>query len=157
VAELVALEARNLELGFGPGEVRRERIEIPARDSPAVEVLALAADVDQAVDGRGAAEHFAARCENAPAVQRRLGLGLVGPVDVGAREELAVAERDVNPGIGVARPGLEQQYGDLRVRGEAIREHAARGARAYDDVVKNQSTWHGDVHASIDVDDLARD
>src|ERR1043165_10202163 len=147
VAELVPLEARDLQLGFGSAEVRCERIEIPSRQPPAVEVLSLAADVDQAVDGRGAAEHLAARGEHAPAVQRRLGLGLVGPVDVGAREELAVAERDVNPGIGVAWPGLQQQDLAGGILCEPVGTDTTRRARAYDDVVKNQSARHGDVHA----------
>src|SRR5207249_3894007 len=39
-------------------EVRQEIVETPARDRPAVEVLALAADIDQAVDRGGAAENF---------------------------------------------------------------------------------------------------
>src|SRR5207248_10243500 len=38
-------------------------------------------------------QHLAARGKDAPPTKRRLGLRLVSPVDVGAREELAVAER----------------------------------------------------------------
>src|SRR5882672_1336985 len=120
VAQLVARQVRYRERSTDamPGvraaalvlrllEVRQEIVETPAGDRPAVEVLALTADIDQAVDRGGAAEHFAARREDAPAVQRRLGLGLVRPVEVGAREQLAVAERHVDPEIGVARPGFE--------------------------------------------------
>src|SRR5712671_297194 len=122
-------------LVFRLPEVRQQRIEAPARDPPAVEVLALAADVDQAVDRRGAAEHLPARREDAPPVERRLGLGLVGPVHIGPREELAVAERHVDPGIRVARPGFEQQDFVAAVLGQAVGEHAARRPGANDNVV----------------------
>src|SRR4051812_44912795 len=50
VAQLMALEVGDLELAFRLLEVRSQRVEIPSGDSPAVEVLRLAADVDQAVD-----------------------------------------------------------------------------------------------------------
>ena len=89
LAKLVSLKARDPELRFGLFEIRLERGKVPAADPPAVVVLALAADVDQPVERRRAAQYLAARRENAPAVQRRLGLRLVRPVDVGTREELA--------------------------------------------------------------------
>src|SRR6185295_3162929 len=117
-------------LVLGLLEVRQQVFEAPAGHAPAVEVLGLAADVDEAVDRRGAAEHLAARGEDAPAVQRGFRLRFVGPVDVGAGEELAVAERYVDPAVGIARPGLEQEHADLGVLGEAVREYAARRARA---------------------------
>jgi hypothetical protein len=125
-------------LVLGLLEVRQQIVEAPAGHAPAVEVLGLAADVHQPVDRRGAAEHLATRGEDAPAVQRRLGLRFVGPVDVGAGEELAVAERHVDPAVGVARPGLEQQDVAARILGEPVGEHATRRPRTNDDVVKSQ-------------------
>jgi hypothetical protein len=51
-------------------------------------------------------------------------------------KELAVAERHVDPGIRIARPGFEEQHGRAAIRGEAVREHAAGGPGADDDVVE---------------------
>src|SRR5262245_14988950 len=81
VAELVALEVRDLDLVLDALEEGLEIGPAPAGNAPAVEILGLAADPDQAVDRGGAAQHLAARREHAPAVERRLGLGLKRPVD----------------------------------------------------------------------------
>src|SRR3989441_3264353 len=121
-------------------EVRQEIVETPARDRPAVEVLALAADIDQTVDRGGAAENFAARREDAPVVQRRLGLRLVRPVDVGTREQLAVAERHVDPEVGVARPGFEEKHAAAAAFGEPVGEDATRGPGPDDDVIERIQT-----------------
>ena len=107
----------------------------PSGDLPAVEVLGLAADVDEPVDGRRTAQHLAARGVDAPAVERRLRLRLVRPVHVQVVEQLAVAERNVDPRVGVARAGLEQQHLAPPPLGEAIGEHAAGRAGADDDGV----------------------
>jgi hypothetical protein len=117
-------------------EVRQQLVEAPSRHAPAVEVLALPADIDQAVDRRRAAEHLAARREDAPASKRRLRLRFVRPVDVGAAEELAVAERNMDPAVGVARPRFEKEHAAGRIFGEPAREHAAGRARAHDDVIE---------------------
>src|SRR6266403_2071247 len=153
VAQLVAWQVRHRERSADamPGvraaalvlrllEVRQEIVEPPARDRPAVEVLALAADIDQAVDRGGAAENFAARREDAPVVQRRLGLRLVRSVEVGAREQLAVAERHVDPEVGVARPGLEKKDAAAAACGEAVGEDAARRPCPDDDVIERIQT-----------------
>src|SRR3989442_1218990 len=153
VAQLVAWQIRHRERSADamPGvraaalvlrlpEVREEIVETPARDRPAVEVLALAADIDQAVDRGGAAENFAARREDAPVVQRRLGLRLVRPVDVGAREQLAVAERHVDPEVGVARPGFEEKHAAAAAFGEPAGEDATRGPGPDDDVIERIQT-----------------
>ena len=52
-----------------------------ARRFPAVVVAGRAAQEHQAVDRARAAQHLAARPAQAPAVEMRLGLGLVAPVD----------------------------------------------------------------------------
>jgi len=61
---------------------------------------------------------------------------LVGPVDVGAGEELAVAERYMDPAVGVARPGLEEQDLARRILGEPVGKDATRRAGPDDDVIK---------------------
>ena len=104
--------------------------------APAIVILVLAAHIEQAVDRTRAAEHFSARLEHLPAVQSRLRLGLVHPVDGFFLEQFAVAERHVDPEIGVLRSGLQQQHGMLAVGAQAIGEHASGRAGADDDVVE---------------------
>jgi hypothetical protein len=119
-------------------EVRQHVVIAPAGIAalpPAVIVLVLAAHVEQAVDRAGTAEHFSPRLEHLPAVQTGLGLGLVHPVDGFFLEQLAVAERDMDPDVGVLRPGLEQQHRVLAVGAQAVGKHAAGRAGTDDDVI----------------------
>ena len=104
--------------------------------APAIVILVLAAHIQQAVDRARSAQHFAARLKHLPAVQARLGLGLVHPVDGFFLEQFSVAERHVDPEIGVLRSGLQQQHGMLAVGAQAIGEHASGRAGADDDVVE---------------------
>src|SRR5437016_283994 len=86
--------ARAARLVLGAEKVGQHVVVTPAdvaELAPAVEVLALAADIDQAVDRAGAAEHASARLEDAPALELGLRLGGVAPVDLGVVEQLAVA------------------------------------------------------------------
>jgi hypothetical protein len=62
---------------------------------PVVEIRRLAADVDQPVDGAGAAQHLAARRDHLPIVAVRLRLGGVAPVESPVGEQPAVAHRNV--------------------------------------------------------------
>src|SRR5262245_50469482 len=59
---------------------------------PQVEVLGLAADVDQAIDRARSSQHLAARGNDLAAVTSRLRLGRVAPVEASVGEQLAVAE-----------------------------------------------------------------
>ena len=104
--------------------------------APAIVILVLAAHIEQAVDRTRTAEHLAARLEHLPAVQSRLRLGLVHPVDGLFLEQLAVAERYVDPEIAVLRSGLQQQHGVFAVGAQAIGEHASGRAGADDDIVE---------------------
>src|ERR1051325_10187677 len=153
IAQLVALEISDFEraactvpligaasLVLRPLEVRQEIRKPPAGNAPAVIVLGLAADVDEAVDGGRAAQHLAARREDATAAKRGFWLGLIGPVEVGAGEELAVAERHMNPEMPVAWPRLDEQHARARILGKAVGEHAPGRARADDDVVVRVQT-----------------
>jgi len=74
-----------------------------------IEILGLAADIDHAVDRRRAAQHLAARPEDAAVGGTRVGLGLIAPVDARIGEGLAKAQRDVNPAVLVLTARLEQQ------------------------------------------------
>ena len=124
--------------------------------APAIVILVLAADVQQAVDRTRSAQHLAARLKHLPAVQARLGLGLVHPVDGLFLEQLAVAERHVDPEVGVLRAGFEQQHRMLAVRAETIGEHASGRARTDDDVIEFQNFggsvgrgWRFVVHSGL--------
>ncbi len=64
-----------------------------------------------------------------------LGLRLVAPVDSLVGEQLAVAQRHMDPRVGIARAGLEQQHAALAIGGQAVGQHAAGRAGAGDDGV----------------------
>ncbi len=104
--------------------------------APAVVILVLAAHVKQAVDRARSAQHFSARLEHLASAEARLRLGLVHPVDGFFLEQLAVADRHVNPDVGVLRAGFQQQHRMLAVGGEPVGEHAAGRAGADDDVIE---------------------
>src|SRR6266446_9248730 len=93
-----------------------------------VEILGLAADIDHAVDRRRAAEHLAARPEDAAVGGARIGLGLVAPVDAGIGEGLAEAQRDVDPAVLVLAARLEQHDPGRRVFAEPRRYGTACGS-----------------------------
>ena len=104
--------------------------------APAIVILVLAAHVEQAVDRARSAQHLAARLKHTSPVQSRLRLGLVHPVDGFFLEQLAVADRHVDPDIAVLRARLEQQHRIFSVGAEAIGQHAAGRSRADDDIVE---------------------
>src|SRR3546814_644548 len=100
-------------IAFRPLEVGKHVLVGPAgiaELAPMVEVLALAADIDQPVDGTRPAEHAAARPVDAAPGQSVAGLGLVAPVGGGIVHRLEVADGDMDPGIPVARPRLQQKH-----------------------------------------------
>ena len=126
-------------LVFGLLEIGQHVVIAPALIAvlaPAIVVLVLAANIEQAVDRTRSAQHLAARLKHGSPVQSRLGLGLVHPVDGFFLEQPAIAERHVDPEIGILRAGLEQQHRILAVRAQAIGEHASGRARTDDDVVE---------------------
>ena len=102
---------------------------------PAVVIAAVAARVGHDVDGGGAAQHLAARGLDAAALERLFRLGVIAPVEHRPVVHLAHAERDVDERVPVARASLQQQNAAVRVLRQPVGEHAARGARADDDVV----------------------
>jgi hypothetical protein len=91
-------------LVFGAPEIRQHIVERPAgvaKLAPLVEVLRLAADIDQAVDRGRTAKHLAARPEHAATVQVGFRLRFVAPVDAGIGDGLAIAQRNVDPEMPV--------------------------------------------------------
>ncbi len=115
-------------LGVAPAAIAERR--------PVVVVLVLPAHVQQPVQRARSAEHPAARPLDAASRDRRIRLGEVAPVELRVVHRLEVADRHVQPQVAVGAAGLEQQHARASVGGQAVREHAARRARADDDVVE---------------------
>ncbi len=129
-------------LVFRPLEIRQHVVIAPtgiAVLTPAVVILVLPAHIEQTIDRARTAQHFSAGLKDLAPVQFRLGLGLVHPVDGFFLEQLAVAERHMDPDIGVPGSRFEQQHRVLAVGAQAIGEHATGGTGADDDIIKFQA------------------
>ena len=93
-------------------EIRQHRVIRPAAIAelrPGVVVERVAAHVQHAVDRAGTAERLAARDRDGTASHAVLRLGVEAPVVAGVVQQLAEADGDVDPEVGVLRPGFEQQ------------------------------------------------
>ena len=126
-------------LVLGAPEIGQDILEAPAGIAelpPVIEIFRLAADIEQPVDRARPAQHLAARLNDLPVVELGLGLRAVEPVDLGVVEQLAVAERDVDPDVAVLPARLQQENAMPARGGQTVGEHAARSARADDDVVE---------------------
>src|SRR5665213_547598 len=125
-------------LVLGAAEIREHVVERPAgiaELAPMVEILALAADIDEPVDRRRAAEHLAARPLHAPPAQRLQGLGLIDPGDPGVEDVAVEPGRDMNPGVGVLAAGFEQQHRGAGIGGQAIGQDTPGRAGPDDDKI----------------------
>ena len=96
---------------------------------PGVEVHGLAAIIDVAVDGAGAAERLAAWGEDAPPARPRARLHAVEPVHALVVVGLDEAGGDVDVGVPVARTRLQHAHAGRAVRRQPVGEHAASRAR----------------------------
>src|SRR5262245_50815474 len=134
-------------LVLGAAEIGKHVGEAPAgvaELAPMIEILVLTADIEEAVDGTGSAQHLAARLDDPAIVELGLRLRTVQPVDLGVGEQLSVAERDVNPDVAILAAGFEEKHAMATRRGQAMREHAAGAAGADDDVVERfRRPFHG--------------
>ncbi len=104
--------------------------------APMVVVTGLAAHIDHGVDGRGAADHLAARVIEAATVETRLGFRLEHPVRARIADGEQIADRNVEPDPVVAAAGFQQQHALGWIGGQPVGQHAAGRACAYDDVVE---------------------
>ena len=127
-------------LVLGALEIGQDRIVVPALAAalaPFVVVSRIAAHVDHAVDRAGAAQDLASRLVHDAVVELGLGLGVEHPVDARIVERLVVAERDVDPGIAVLGPGLEQQHAVAAVLAETSGHGTAgRAGSGHDEIVR---------------------
>ena len=129
---------------LGAPEIGQHIVETPANIAelpPMIEVLRLAADIEQTIDRTRSAQHFAARLDDLAVVEIGLRLRTIEPVDLGVVEQLAVTERNVNPDVAVVSAGLQQQNTMTARGGQPISQDAAGRAGADDDIVKSISRW----------------
>ena len=102
---------------------------------PVVEVLVLAANEDQAVDRRRAADHAPARPHDVAAGGAFGRNGIEEPRETRVVDRAEVADRQVQPEIAIRAAGFEQQDARLRIGRQPVRDHAACRTGADDHVV----------------------
>ncbi len=130
---------------LGTAEIRQHRGIVPARGAlrlPALEVLRVAAHVNEAIDGGRAAEHLAARCMEAASAEPRFRFGVVTPVVLRHAHRDRKRRGHLHEDRAVGTTVLEQEDRVLAVFREPVRQHAARGSCSHDDVVKRLSRAH---------------
>src|SRR6266566_1580538 len=120
------------EIGQHVGKAPAGIAELP----PMIVILVLAADIEQTVDRTRSAQHLAARLDDLAVIELRLWLGFAQPIDFGIVEQLAIAERDMNPDMPVMAAGFKQQDAVQAGFGQPIGQDAAGGAGADDDVIE---------------------
>jgi hypothetical protein len=103
--------------------------------APVIEILALATNIDHAVDRAGSTEHLAAWPLDLAAVQLLFGAGGETPVEARIVDQLEDAAGNVNPQIVVAPASLEQQHSDARVGAQAVGQHASGRAGTDDHII----------------------
>ena len=108
----------------------------------------MAADIDHAIDGGGAAEALAAGACDLAIVDRGFGLRIVTPIIGLGRHGIGERRGHLDQNVSVAAAGFDQKDGVPAALAQSIGEHATRGARAHDDVVKNLVCHAGAPHLS---------
>ena len=121
-----------------PLEIGQHVVVAPAARAetlPFVIIAGRAAQEHEAVDGAGAAQHLAARPDHGAAAEPRFGFGLVAPVHLRVRDQLAEPHRNMNPGIAIASAGLDDAKRHFWIFRQPGRQHAAGGTAAgHDDI-----------------------
>jgi hypothetical protein len=130
---------------FGFAEIRQYIVETPARIAeapPVVVILVLTADIDQAIDRTGPAEHLAARLRDAPVAAGRLRLAGVEPVHFRVCKKLAVAKRNMDPWIAIFSSGLQKKNTVAPRLRKPVSEYATCAACSDDDKVERVRVFH---------------
>jgi acyl-CoA thioesterase II len=127
-------------IGLGSFEIRQDVGIPPAPQAhllPLIVIAGMSADVDHAVDGRGAAPAAAARPPQATAIHVPLRFGMETPVvGVGVLDEFSHARGHAHHQGTVALAGLDQADGRVRISAEPVRQHTTCAAGPDDDVVE---------------------
>ena len=138
-------------VAFRAPEIGQHRAIVPAfraHGGPAVVVGMLAADVEQAIDGAGAAQHTAARPDDAAVAAAFAGLGVEQAREARVVDGLEIAHRQVQPEVAVGLARFQQQHLHRRLGREPVGQHAAGRSGADDDVVVGaRRRAAGRVHA----------
>src|SRR5262249_9095816 len=103
---------------------------------PNIEVLGLAADIDQSIDRTGPTENPSTRRDDFAVVTFRLRLGLVKPIESPIAEQLAATERKMKPEVPVAGARLQEKHTMLTGRSQPIGQNASRTAGTHNNVIK---------------------
>ena len=103
---------------------------------PTVEIHALAAIVDMAVDRAGAAQRLAARGGDAPAPGPFAGFRRVEPVHARIDQRVHEAGRDMDEGMPVAGAGFQHADGRPAVLAQPVGQNTAGRAGAHDYIVE---------------------
>ena len=112
--------------------------------APDLVIQGMAADVDQAVDGRRTTPDLASRPGNAASGEMLLRLGFEAPVEIAIGEPEAGHEGNAKQWVPIGAPGLDEEDAGRRIGTEAVGKHAARRARADDDVIISPAASHHD-------------
>ena len=119
LAEAAVVLAFAARITFVAPEIRQQFAVAPSRRAkplPIIEVLVLAANEDQAIDGRRTAEHAAAWPDDRAAACGFVRLGLEQARKTLVVDGPVVADRQLEPEIPVGAAGLKQQHAAGRDR-----------------------------------------
>src|SRR5258708_22622362 len=97
----------------------------------------LAANEDQAIERRGAAEHAAARPDDGAAARDLARFGGEQAGEPLVVDGSVIADRKLEPEVAVGSSRLQQQDAAGRVGGQPVRDHPNRRTPADDNVIKN--------------------
>jgi hypothetical protein len=103
---------------------------------PVIVVTALPAHVDHGVNGGTAAEHLAAGVDDLAPVEPRVGLSAKTPIRAWIVDREQVADRNVDPGVGIRTPRFDQKHAIATTGGKTVSQHTTGGTRAHDHVIK---------------------
>ena len=98
---------------FRLAKIRQDVVEAPAgiaKLPPMVEVIRLAADIDQSIDRTGSTKNPATRGDDPAVVAFRLRLSLVTPIESTIVEQPAKAERNVKLRVPVIGARLYEKH-----------------------------------------------
>jgi hypothetical protein len=133
-------------------EIRQHVLIAPAdiaELAPLIEILFLAADIDEPVDRARTAQDLAARLDDSAVVELGFGLRLIKPVEFAVAKQLAVSDRDMNPRIAILAARFEQQHA-IDARGaQAIGEDTACRAGADNHIIKRAVVAHRPIQAVL--------
>ena len=109
---------------------------------PAFEIERIAAHIDKAVDGRGAAQTLAAWAVQAAAVEMRLRLAFIAPVPALCVHGIGERGGHLDEDGPVTAAKFQQYHLVLAIRAQPVGQHTARRSCADDDVIGSLNRGH---------------